>query len=82
MSHACFAIGAGGVNVERCAIGLPSLVIATSQNQHTSIKTLAENGAANILSLSGMTPDIAKEALEKFGCEVFETKMIKLPFQL
>ena len=78
MSHACFAIGAGGVNAfERCAIGLPSLVIATSQNQHTSIKTLAENGAANMLSLSGMTPDIAKEALEKFKSEVFRTKMSK-----
>ena len=78
MSDACFAIGAGGVNAfERCAIGLPSLVIATSQNQRTSIKTLAENGAATILSLSSITPDIAKVSLEKFKSEVFRTKMSK-----
>ena len=78
MSEACFAIGAGGVNAfERCAIGLPSLVIATSQNQRTSITTLAENGAATIVSLSSMTPDIAKVSLEKFKSEIFRTKMSK-----
>jgi UDP-2,4-diacetamido-2,4,6-trideoxy-beta-L-altropyranose hydrolase len=78
MSGACFAIGAGGVNAfERCAIGLPSLVIAASGNQLTSVKMLAENGAASLLSLSSMTPATAKESLDNFKSEVFRTTMSK-----
>lgn len=45
MIGADLSIGSGGVSLwERCAMGLPSIVLATTHNQKEQVSSLAENG--------------------------------------
>lgn len=54
MKDADFAIGAaGGSALERCCVGLPSLLIVTAENQRLNAATLAEAGAAMIVGDAG-----------------------------
>lgn len=47
MAESDLAIGAaGGTALERCCLGLPSLIIAIAENQYDGAKALAELGAA------------------------------------
>lgn len=47
MAGADLAIGAGGVALlERCALALPSIIIAIADNQRTASRALAERGGA------------------------------------
>jgi UDP-2,4-diacetamido-2,4,6-trideoxy-beta-L-altropyranose hydrolase len=44
-------IGAGGISAwERCALGLPSVVIATADNQQGNLSQLARHGAARVMA--------------------------------
>lgn len=48
--RADFAIGAGGTSVwERCCLGIPSLLIVTSENQRTVAERVSSVGAARIV---------------------------------
>lgn len=50
MAAADFAIGAcGGTSWERCALGLPSAVVVTAENQRGIARSLTETGAAIML---------------------------------
>lgn len=47
MGRADLAIGAGGVGaLERCALGLPSLILTVAENQYANASALAAAGAA------------------------------------
>lgn len=50
LAGADFALGAGGVSLwERCAMGLPSLVVMTADNQRSSIELAARAGAIHLI---------------------------------
>lgn len=54
MAAADLCIGAGGTSTwERCAVGLPSLVIGVAENQRPTAEALREIGAARILGWVG-----------------------------
>ena len=54
MAAADLCIGAGGTSAwERCALGLPSLVIGVADNQRPNASALAASGAARILGWIG-----------------------------
>jgi UDP-2,4-diacetamido-2,4,6-trideoxy-beta-L-altropyranose hydrolase len=66
MARADLAIGAGGsASWERCAVGLPSVVVAIADNQETNARTLHAAGAALAVGCpSAMQPDeVARAAL-------------------
>jgi UDP-2,4-diacetamido-2,4,6-trideoxy-beta-L-altropyranose hydrolase len=49
-ANADLAIGAGGSSLlEKCSLGLPSLIIMTASNQHLFSKKMADLGAAKLL---------------------------------
>lgn len=50
IAEADLAIGAGGISVwERCALGLPTLIIVIAENQRPNSEALADLGAAQIV---------------------------------
>lgn len=52
LAKADLVIGAGGVSVwERCALGLPSLVVQTADNQEQNARALRATAAADVLTL-------------------------------
>ena len=54
MQEADLAIGAGGVGaLERCAIGLPSLILTVAENQIANARALAAAGAADYVGPLG-----------------------------
>ncbi|HMA50880.1 MAG TPA: UDP-2,4-diacetamido-2,4,6-trideoxy-beta-L-altropyranose hydrolase [Magnetospirillaceae bacterium] len=64
MAKADLAIGAGGsASWERCALGLPSIVLTLADNQSWTARALAEAGAA----LNPAVADAAREALALLG---------------
>ena len=65
MAEADIAIGSGGVmSLERCCMGLPSLVVTTADNQATLAANLAAAGAQRLLGpWSSVTPAAMAEAL-------------------
>lgn len=67
MSKADIMIGAGGGSVwERCSLGLPSISIATANNQISQLEKLAEKGALLYLGESkNVQVDDIKFAVEK-----------------
>jgi spore coat polysaccharide biosynthesis predicted glycosyltransferase SpsG len=76
MSKACFAIGAGGVNAyERCALGLPSLIIETSNNQLASARNLRDNNCAMLLSLEDCNQRNILSCLSKFKSRKLRREM-------
>jgi len=53
------AIGAaGGTAWERCAVGLPTLLLILAENQVTGARALAETGAALLVSLATLERDL------------------------
>lgn len=67
MAQADIAIGAGGtMNWERCALGLPSLVISTADNQVAGCWQLAKQGIIGYLGeATGIKPTVILEAIER-----------------
>lgn len=54
MAEADLAVGAGGTTVlERCALGLPSLVTTVAANQEKTVSDMAESGYSLFLGRSG-----------------------------
>jgi UDP-2,4-diacetamido-2,4,6-trideoxy-beta-L-altropyranose hydrolase len=54
MANADMAIGAGGTSaLERCCLGLPSILVVIADNQRRVAGALAELGAAEVLGLDG-----------------------------
>lgn len=63
MQQADLCVGAGGVTaLERCCIGLPSLVIRTAENQNTMVAGLQSAGAAYDV---GFAPSMSREELRE-----------------
>jgi len=61
MSSADLSIGAGGVSmIERCFLGLPSIVVIIAQNQYQTAVDIAETGA---VLLAGRNFDLGIERL-------------------
>lgn len=58
MMNADISIGSGGTSLwERCAMGLPSIVLATTHNQKDQVSSLAANGIIMAISEIGMGVD-------------------------
>ena len=54
MINADISVGSGGISLwERCAMGLPSIVLPTSHNQKEQVSSLAENGVIMTISEIG-----------------------------
>ena len=69
MGKADFAIGAAGSSAfERCALGLPTIMIQTADNQQFIATALAQAGAARIVQLKqARDVDGFAETLRQFG---------------
>jgi UDP-2,4-diacetamido-2,4,6-trideoxy-beta-L-altropyranose hydrolase len=65
MVEADIAIGSGGgTSLERCCLGLPSLVIMVADNQRSSVASLTQAGAVTLIGmLAEVTPERIAEAL-------------------
>src|SRR3990167_3300866 len=68
MSRADLCIGAGGVtSLERCCLGLPSLIITIAENQISLAKALAYSNAARYLGdVQTVSVDVIISALNEF----------------
>lgn len=65
MARSSFSIGAGGLNAwERCVVGIPSIIVATSSNQNTYVSNLVDSGAAKMLNYEELTPSLIDDAIE------------------
>lgn len=54
MAEADLAVGAaGGTALERCCVGLPSLLVVLAENQRAGARSLAATGAAQLLGDAG-----------------------------
>jgi UDP-2,4-diacetamido-2,4,6-trideoxy-beta-L-altropyranose hydrolase len=71
MASADIAIGgAGGTSLERCCMGLPSLVIVLAENQRLIAESLEHAGAARIVGdLARATPDRISSAVRSFAAQ-------------
>lgn len=64
MQEADLAIGAsGGTTWERCALGLPSIVVPLADNQIPTLRALADAGAAFVVSDEVLPADRAARAM-------------------
>jgi UDP-2,4-diacetamido-2,4,6-trideoxy-beta-L-altropyranose hydrolase len=70
-NQADLAIGAGGLSaVERCFLGLPSLIVSVAENQETGGKIFAELGFAEYLGKSADVTALAwREAIRRYKRE-------------
>ena len=60
--------GGGGASLERCCMGLPSLMVLLAENQRLAAETLERAGAARLLGdLVAATPQRIAAALESFA---------------
>src|SRR5262249_37791937 len=68
MSRADLAVGAGGVtSLERCCLGLPSLVVTVADNQRPGTAALAKIGAlVDLGPLEALTADALAASLRSF----------------
>jgi UDP-2,4-diacetamido-2,4,6-trideoxy-beta-L-altropyranose hydrolase len=65
MRRADVAVGAGGASTwERCALGLPALVIVVAENQRAMIERLAASGA--VLAADAADPHFASVLADRF----------------
>jgi len=65
MASADLAIGAGGGNLwERCALGLPALVICTADNQRAQVETAARDGLICLTEAGGDVPGMLESHLK------------------
>jgi UDP-2,4-diacetamido-2,4,6-trideoxy-beta-L-altropyranose hydrolase len=71
MATADLAIGAGGVTaLERCCLGLPSLLISVADNQRGMAEALAKAGAALAIGeLSGLTAAALAQSLRELALD-------------
>jgi spore coat polysaccharide biosynthesis predicted glycosyltransferase SpsG len=69
MVEADIAIGSGGgTSLERCCLGLPSLVIVVADNQRASVASLEKAGAVAVFgTLAEVTPERIARALAELG---------------
>ncbi|HTA64396.1 MAG TPA: UDP-2,4-diacetamido-2,4,6-trideoxy-beta-L-altropyranose hydrolase, partial [Xanthomonadaceae bacterium] len=75
MADSDLAIGAaGGTSWERCAMGLPAIVIVLADNQVPNAAALARGGAA--LAIGG--PDAIAEALPRLVPELTGTELLRM----
>ncbi len=65
MAAADIAIGASGsTSWERCALGLPSVVLVVADNQEGLARALSQEGAAGLLGrVGGVTPESLRQAV-------------------
>jgi UDP-2,4-diacetamido-2,4,6-trideoxy-beta-L-altropyranose hydrolase len=60
--------GGGGSSLERCCMGLPSLMILLAENQRLAAETLQDSGAARLIGdLAVATPEHIAAALRSFA---------------
>jgi spore coat polysaccharide biosynthesis predicted glycosyltransferase SpsG len=65
MAEADIAIGSGGgTSLERCCLGLPSLVIMVADNQRSSVASLAQAGAVTLVGM------LAESTLERIAASL------------
>ena len=66
MANADLAVGAGGSSAwERCALGLPSLLVVIADNQRELATSLANRGAARLLGeADSLRPETVRSAVE------------------
>jgi UDP-2,4-diacetamido-2,4,6-trideoxy-beta-L-altropyranose hydrolase len=69
--------GAGTSSWERCALGLPTLLVVVAENQRMVAEALTKAGAAELLDASddGHLPDRLTRALDAFGDDAWRRKM-------
>lgn len=66
MAASDLAIGAGGGSaLERCCLGLPSIIVPVAENQHAGACALAIAGAAILASIGGTGDQALRMALTK-----------------
>jgi UDP-2,4-diacetamido-2,4,6-trideoxy-beta-L-altropyranose hydrolase len=59
--------GGGGSSLERCCMGLPSLMVLLAENQRLAVETLQRAGAARMIGdLATTTPEHVASALKSF----------------
>jgi UDP-2,4-diacetamido-2,4,6-trideoxy-beta-L-altropyranose hydrolase len=59
MLGADVVIGAGGISVwERCALALPSIIIATAENQRGNLQYVERHGAASVISTDSIETEL------------------------
>jgi UDP-2,4-diacetamido-2,4,6-trideoxy-beta-L-altropyranose hydrolase len=67
MEDCDLAIGAAGISaLERCCIGLPSIIIPVADNQIAGAHALAGTGSAILASLDPFAPSSVKNAITQF----------------
>ena len=67
MEDCDLAIGAGGSSaLERCCVGLPSIIIPIADNQIAGAQALAASGGAMLASLDPSAPISLKDAITQF----------------
>lgn len=71
----CFG-AAGTSSWERCAVGLPSILVAFAENQTKILSTLSQFGAASVFRLGNRNCQIL-EILENFRNKEYYQKMVK-----
>jgi UDP-2,4-diacetamido-2,4,6-trideoxy-beta-L-altropyranose hydrolase len=75
MADSDLAIGAAGsTSWERCCLGLPTLIIATAENQRDAAQQLASIGAAHLLLIEDQLTEQMKEIFKqlKSGYELLD----------
>lgn len=80
MAECDYAIAAGGSSAwERCAVGLPSIVMSISENQHLSCAFLEVRGAAlNLGQFSAVTVDTLVACIKHLHTNVAQQRSIAL----
>jgi spore coat polysaccharide biosynthesis predicted glycosyltransferase SpsG len=78
MSEADLALGAGGTSSwERCCLGLPTVMIATADNQRLIAKHLSEAGAVRFLGeWSAVDAASARAAIDGFASQPEELRQM------
>ncbi|WP_087020396.1 UDP-2,4-diacetamido-2,4,6-trideoxy-beta-L-altropyranose hydrolase [Thaumasiovibrio subtropicus] len=76
----CFG-AAGAASWERCAMGLPSLLVAFASNQTTILSMLGDFGAISIFGVSD-TPEQIKEQLNQICMPEQYSKMVESCFKV
>ena len=76
MAQADWAVGAaGGTSWERCALGLPTLLLVIADNQRSIAEQLQAAGAARFLPIERLHGDEWRQALDWFGQPAHRAQM-------
>jgi UDP-2,4-diacetamido-2,4,6-trideoxy-beta-L-altropyranose hydrolase len=83
MAESDLAIGAaGGSAWERCAVGLPSIILIAAQNQIDGARALHRHGAAIVLEKASEIPSIVNEILPVEQMRIILKRMSHLAAEL